>query len=113
RHLEIAIHRFDRYDWREGAELVAELDVAIEPVAHLRGGGRRQDAAMTERARTEFERTIHPPHDTAGCQVVGGLTDQRVLVFPSIDDLPRLGRHARQLDPVKDGTPERGRRQRS
>jgi signal transduction protein with GAF and PtsI domain len=47
------------------------LDVTIEPIAHLDRVRRRQDAAMSERARPELRRAIHPSDDTAGGELAG------------------------------------------
>src|SRR6185295_19939397 len=54
RQLEIPIGCFDWRNWRKRTELFAVLDVPIEPVAHLHGMGRSENAAMAERARAEL-----------------------------------------------------------
>src|SRR5437763_1053767 len=54
RQVEEALRLLDRAHRGERTELLAILDVAIEAVAHFGRMGRREQAAIAERARAEF-----------------------------------------------------------
>ena len=106
RQLEIAVGRLDRRNRRKRPELLAVLDVAIEPVAHLGRVRRGQNTAMAERARPELGGAVHPADDTAGDQLVRDPLDQRTLV-ELFDVLAILARRPRQLTRVHRRPPER------
>src|SRR5262249_60374761 len=76
RQIEIDVGGLDRRYRRKGPELLAILDVAIEPVAHLDRVRRGQDAAMTERARPELGGAVHPTDAPARGEVAGDQRDQ-------------------------------------
>ena len=105
RQNEIAISKLDRNDGRERTELLAILDLAIDPVAHLRVVRRGQNAAMAERARAEFERTLHPADDASCHQIVRGLFDQRPFI-EFVDELTVFAGDARKLGAVHGRAPE-------
>src|SRR5207249_2936698 len=100
------IRSFRRYDRRERPELFTVLDVAVEPIPDRTPMRRREDAAVAERARTEFARAIHPADDPAGGKVGGDALDEPRLV-DVLDGLAVLARHSRELVGVDRRTPER------
>ena len=115
RQLEIAVGRLDRHDRRERPELLAILDVAIEPVAHLARVRRGEDAAMAERARAELGGAIHPADDAAGGELVRDPFDERCHRRALSTSWPSSRRGPRQLvsvdrrAPRTDGRARRGR----
>src|SRR5262249_21008001 len=81
-------------------------DVAIEAITHLAGVRRRENAAMTERARTEFAGAVHPADDAPGGELVCEALDQGALV-EHLDRLTVLARRAREVIGIDARTPER------
>ena len=61
---------------------------------------------MTERARPEFARALHPADDATGGELVGDAIDERRLV-ECFDGLAIFACRARELGPVDRRTPER------
>src|SRR5207253_5252837 len=91
---------------REGPELFAKLDVAVEPIARLARVRRRQDAAMAERAWSELACALHPPDDASRGELVGHALDERRLV-QLVDRLAVLARRAREVAGAHRRAPER------
>src|SRR5438552_2663531 len=87
-------------------ELLAVLAVAFASIAHLACLRCGQNAAMTERARPEFARALHPADDATGGELVGDAIDERGLV-ECVDGLAVFACRARELGPVDRRTPER------
>ena len=106
RQLEIPVRSLDRHNRRERPEFLAVFDVAVEPVAHFGRVRRGEDAAVPERARSEFQSAIHPPDDAAGDEIVGDPIDQfRVVQF--VPGLTILTRQLRQRGLLHRRSPER------
>src|SRR5205085_10738390 len=89
----------------ERTELLAELDAAVELVAHRRVRGRREDAAMAERARTEFAAAFDPSDDASPAQLAGDPADDLAVVAQPIHGQAVLPRDARDIPGL--GAPER------
>src|SRR6266567_2150203 len=64
-----------------------------------------QDAAVTERPRSELKRTLHPSDDTAGGQVVRNLLDQRAIL-EFLDEMAITVREPRQLRAIHGRSPK-------
>src|SRR6185369_6309622 len=71
---------FGRNDRCEGPELLAILDVPIEPVPDSRRMRCGEDAPVTERARAKLQRSIHPTDNLPGGKIVGGHFDQLAFI---------------------------------
>ena len=108
RQLEVALGRLDRHGRRERPELLAVLDVAIEPVAHLGVVRRGEDAAVAERARAELGGAVHPADDAAGGELVARCVRCSAVVARRLSTArPSSRADARQLLGVDRRTPER------
>ena len=106
RNIEIPRCHFDGHYGCERAERFALLDLAVEPITHFSGMRCGENAAVTECARPEFKRALHPPDDATASQVVSNLIDERA-VLELLDALTVLACEARQLRSVNRGTPKR------
>ena len=91
---------------RKRPEVLAPLDVAVQPIAHLLRLRRREQAAMPERARAELGRALHPADDPVGGEIVGDPRQQR-LVAEFLDQLVVLAGGSREVSRINGRTPER------
>src|SRR2546423_3840421 len=82
RQIEVARGGLDRHRRSERPELLAKLDAAVQLVPHRGVARRGQDAAVTERARAELARAIHPADDAPGAQLVRDAREQLRLRGP-------------------------------
>src|SRR5947209_20474773 len=62
-----------RYGNREWAERFAVLHKFVQVLLHVGSPGRRQQAAISERAWPEFGGAVKPPYDFSGDEQLNGL----------------------------------------
>src|SRR6185436_18853544 len=73
----------------ERPKLLAELDLRIDDLPHVRSPWIREDAAVAEGPRPPFHATLKPPHDLAGGNPLGDAATQLVLVLGLVDRAPQ------------------------
>ena len=77
---EIPIRRFGSDNRRERPELLAMLDVAVEPIAHADRVRRGEQTAMAQRARPVLAGAVHPADDAVGGEIGRDPLDERAVV---------------------------------
>jgi hypothetical protein len=97
RELEEPRGRLDGDRGREGTELLAELDAAVELVAHRRVRRSGEDAPVSQGAGTEFRAPLDPSDDAAVAKLVGGAADHLGVVAEAVDGQSVLARDARDV----------------
>ena len=106
RQIEIPVGRLGGRHGCKGPELLAVLDVPIEPIAHLARVRRGQNAPVAKSARAELRGAIHPADDAAGGELIRDPFDQHRVV-QLLDELVVLTRRLRQFPAVHRRPPER------
>ena len=107
---EVFVQSFLENGRREGAEFLAELDLGIDEIAHIRATRIGEDAAVTQCARAPFHAPLEPAHHVAVRDEPRGHSADLALIFhvrlhvAPLIILPR-GNNRAEVEPRIGGSP--------